>query len=144
MVVEQGFEAGDGPVLVVAGGGACTWQVPIPAKGASDRRPGVRGSLNRRSPHARHQPSTGARALRVGSLFSGYGGLDLAVEHVFNTETVWFSDLNEPVARVFAHHLARRTEPWRHHHHRADESRARCRSAAHCLHIVRTLVTKTE
>mgnify|MGYP002652842456 CR=1 FL=1 len=24
------------------------------------------------------------RRLRVGSLFSGYGGLDLAVEHVFN------------------------------------------------------------
>lgn len=44
------------------------------------------------------------RSLRVGSLFSGYGGLDLAVEHVFNAETVWFSDLNEPVARVFAHH----------------------------------------
>ncbi|WP_150463288.1 DNA cytosine methyltransferase [Nesterenkonia ebinurensis] len=42
--------------------------------------------------------------LRVGSLFSGYGGLDLAVEHIFNAETVWFSELNEPVARVFAHH----------------------------------------
>ncbi|GAA1562157.1 DNA cytosine methyltransferase [Brevibacterium picturae] len=42
--------------------------------------------------------------LRIGSLFSGYGGLDLAVEHVFNAETVWFSELNEPVARVFAHH----------------------------------------
>lgn len=44
------------------------------------------------------------RPLRVGSLFSGYGGLDLAVEHVFNAETAWFSELNEPVARVFAHH----------------------------------------
>lgn len=42
--------------------------------------------------------------LRVGSLFSGYGGLDLAVEHVFNAETIWFSELNEPVTRVFAHH----------------------------------------
>lgn len=42
--------------------------------------------------------------LRVGSLFSGYGGLDLAVEHVFNAETVWFAEVNEPVARVFAHH----------------------------------------
>lgn len=42
--------------------------------------------------------------LRVGSLFSGYGGLDLAVEHVFNAETVWFSEINEPVARVFSHH----------------------------------------
>ncbi len=42
--------------------------------------------------------------LRIGSLFSGYGGLDLAVEHVFNAKTVWFSELNEPVARVFSHH----------------------------------------
>lgn len=50
------------------------------------------------------QPSTDpAATLRVGSLFSGYGGLDLAVEEVFNAETVWFSEINEPVARVFAH-----------------------------------------
>ncbi len=42
--------------------------------------------------------------LRVGSLFSGYGGLDLAVEQVFDARTVWFSEINEPVARVFAHH----------------------------------------
>lgn len=46
----------------------------------------------------------GDSGLRVGSLFSGYGGLDLAVEHVFNAYTVWFSELNEPVARVFSHH----------------------------------------
>lgn len=45
-----------------------------------------------------------ARLLRVGSLFSGYGGLDLAVEEVFNAHTVWFSEINEPVARVFARH----------------------------------------
>lgn len=42
--------------------------------------------------------------LRIGSLFSGYGSLDLAVEHVFNARTVWFSELNEPVARVFSRH----------------------------------------
>lgn len=42
--------------------------------------------------------------LRVGSLFSCYGGLDLAVEEVFNARTVWFSEINEPVARVFSHH----------------------------------------
>ena len=34
--------------------------------------------------------------LKIGSLFSGYGGLDLAVEHVFNAKTVWFSKLNKP------------------------------------------------
>lgn len=44
------------------------------------------------------------RRLRGGSLFSGYGGLDLAVEDVFDARTVWFSEINEPVARVFAHH----------------------------------------
>lgn len=43
-------------------------------------------------------------SLRVGSLFSGHGGLDLAVEEVFNARTIWFSEINEPVARVFAHH----------------------------------------
>lgn len=42
--------------------------------------------------------------LRVGSLFSGYGGLDLAVEEVFGARTTWFSEINEPVARVFSHH----------------------------------------
>lgn len=42
--------------------------------------------------------------LRIGSLFSGYGGLDLAVEQVFDAHTIWFSEINEPVARVFAHH----------------------------------------
>ncbi len=42
--------------------------------------------------------------LKIGSLFSGYGGLDLAVEHVFNANTVWFSELNQPVAAVFSHH----------------------------------------
>ncbi len=48
--------------------------------------------------------ASGEPRLRIGSLFSGYGGLDLAVEHVFNPRTVWFSELNEPVARVFARH----------------------------------------
>lgn len=49
-------------------------------------------------------PNDHCRPLRVGSLFSGYGGLDLAVEHVFNAETIWFSENNQHVARIFAHH----------------------------------------
>lgn len=54
---------------------------------------------------ANQQPLTSPAApLRVGSLFSGYGGLDLAVEEVFNARTIWFSEINEPVARVFSHH----------------------------------------
>lgn len=42
--------------------------------------------------------------LGIGSLFSGYGGLDLAAEYVFNAKTVWFSELNGPVAHVFSKH----------------------------------------
>lgn len=49
-------------------------------------------------------PSTDDRPLMIGSLFSGYGGLDLAVEHATGGRTAWFSELNEPVARVFSHH----------------------------------------
>lgn len=41
--------------------------------------------------------------LRVGSLFSGYGGLDLAVEYVFQAQTIWFSEIS-PVQHVFARH----------------------------------------
>lgn len=41
--------------------------------------------------------------MRIGSLFSGYGGLDLAVEHVFHAETIWFSEIS-PVQHVFARH----------------------------------------
>lgn len=48
--------------------------------------------------------SSSIRRPRIGSLFSGYGGLDLAVEHATGGETVWFSELNENVARVFSHH----------------------------------------
>ena len=51
-----------------------------------------------------HDPNHHDRPLRVGSLFSGYGGLDLAVEHVLNAQTIWFSENNPHVARVFAHH----------------------------------------
>ncbi|MDY0945272.1 DNA cytosine methyltransferase [Frigoribacterium sp. CFBP9039] len=53
-----------------------------------------------------HEPNNEStdRRLRVGSLFSGYGRLDLAVEEVFDAHAVWFSQSKEPVARVFAHH----------------------------------------
>lgn len=51
-----------------------------------------------------HDPHDQTRPLRVGSLFSGYGGLDLAVEHSLDAETIWFSENNEHVSRIFAHH----------------------------------------
>jgi DNA (cytosine-5)-methyltransferase 1 len=49
-------------------------------------------------------PAHHDRPLRAGSLFSGYGGLDLAIEHTLGAETIWFSEINKPVARIFAHH----------------------------------------
>lgn len=51
-----------------------------------------------------HDPTQHHRPLRVGSLFSGYGGLDLAIEHTLGAETIWFSEINTPVARIFSHH----------------------------------------
>lgn len=41
---------------------------------------------------------------RLGSLFSGYGGLDLAVHQVFgDVETVWVSDIEPGPRKVLAH-----------------------------------------
>lgn len=41
--------------------------------------------------------------LTVGSLFSGYGGLDIAVEQVLGARPVWFADNGAAAARVLAH-----------------------------------------
>jgi hypothetical protein len=41
--------------------------------------------------------------MRIGSLFSGAGGLDLAVEGVFGAETVWHCENNPAAAKVLAH-----------------------------------------
>lgn len=40
---------------------------------------------------------------RIGSLFSGAGGLDLAVEAVFGGRTVWHSELDPAASKVLAH-----------------------------------------
>lgn len=42
--------------------------------------------------------------MRVGSLFSGYGGLDLAVEHVFGARTVWHAEWEDAPSAVLARH----------------------------------------
>lgn len=46
-----------------------------------------------------------AEGLRIGSLFSGYGGLDLAVEAVFpGASPAWFCEWDDAPARILAHH----------------------------------------
>lgn len=43
-------------------------------------------------------------SLRIGSLFSGCAGLDLAVEHVFGARTVWHSEIDAAPSKILAHH----------------------------------------
>lgn len=42
--------------------------------------------------------------LTIGSLFSGYGGLDLAAEAFFGARTVWHCEYDDAPARILAHH----------------------------------------
>ncbi len=39
---------------------------------------------------------------RIGSLFSGYGGLDLAVQRVYGGEVVWYSEIDKHACTVLA------------------------------------------
>ena len=41
--------------------------------------------------------------MRIGSLFSGAGGLDMAVEAVFGGRTVWHSEIDKAASKVLAH-----------------------------------------
>jgi DNA (cytosine-5)-methyltransferase 1 len=41
--------------------------------------------------------------VRIGSLFTGYGGLDCAVEQFFNGETVWTCDNDPGASKIIAH-----------------------------------------
>ena len=42
--------------------------------------------------------------MTVGSLFTGYGGLDMAVEEFFDAKTAWFSEVEPAAIKVFEHH----------------------------------------
>lgn len=42
--------------------------------------------------------------LKIGSLFTGYSGLDMAVEQLFDAKTVWVSDIEKGPSRLLAHH----------------------------------------
>lgn len=41
--------------------------------------------------------------LKIGSLFSGYGGLDMAVEQVLDARTAWVSDIDPGACKILAH-----------------------------------------
>ena len=46
--------------------------------------------------------------MRIGSLFSGYGGLDLAVQQVFpNAHPAWFVEFDEAPSKVLSHHWSK-------------------------------------
>lgn len=40
--------------------------------------------------------------IKIGSLFTGYGGLDLAAEDVFDGRTVWVSDVDQGACKIIA------------------------------------------
>jgi DNA (cytosine-5)-methyltransferase 1 len=42
--------------------------------------------------------------MKSGSLFSGYGGLDMAVAQVFGAEPAWFSEIEDAPSKILAHH----------------------------------------
>lgn len=42
--------------------------------------------------------------LRIGSMCSGYGGLDLAALEVFGGELVWHAEINPDAARILDRH----------------------------------------
>ena len=42
--------------------------------------------------------------MRTGSLFAGYGGLDMAVNTFFGSTTAWHSEINADASRILAHH----------------------------------------
>ncbi|MDQ0581634.1 DNA cytosine methyltransferase [Streptomyces rishiriensis] len=44
-------------------------------------------------------------ALRIGSVCTGYGGLDMAVQSVFGGELAWVADVDPGAARILAHHF---------------------------------------
>ena len=51
----------------------------------------------------RHTPTRSMNTIKVGSLFSGYGGLDLAVHMAIpDTKTVWVSDVEPGPNKILA------------------------------------------
>jgi len=43
-------------------------------------------------------------SIRIGSLFSGYGGLDMAVQSVYGGHVVWYSEIDKHASTILAAH----------------------------------------
>ena len=56
------------------------------------------------SPTTPYETPAAASPLRLGSLCAGYGGLDLAVEHVFGASMTWFAENDSHAATVVSAH----------------------------------------
>lgn len=56
------------------------------------------------SPTTAYETSKAAAPLRLGSLCTGYGGLDVAVEYVFGTSMTWFAENDSHAAAVVDAH----------------------------------------
>jgi len=61
-------------------------------------------SYSQRADTGRPHPASRAQSLKVGSLFSGYGGLDEAATSVFGGEVAWFSEVDPNAATILEHH----------------------------------------
>ena len=53
---------------------------------------------------ARDAAPAAPEQLRLGSMFAGYGGLDLAIESVFGARTVWQAEWEDAPSQVLARH----------------------------------------
>ena len=63
-------------------------------------------------PSGDHIASEGRdRTLTIGSLFTGAGMLDRAVEEVFDARTAWVSDIDPGACKILAHRLTGRPAP---------------------------------
>src|SRR5690625_6904593 len=45
-----------------------------------------------------------ASTISIGSLFSGYGGLDMAAQQVLGGRVAWFSEFDLAPSKILAHH----------------------------------------
>ena len=46
-------------------------------------------------------------SLKIGSLFSGYGGLDIATQNTFGGQLAWWSDIEPGPKKIMSHYHMR-------------------------------------